>query len=329
MIIPQRSDPDGSKARQNAGVPSRSRTESDRGTNEVETDKRGTLTHTVYPGQRLGSIARRYHVSISALCKANGIRRTDIIKPGQELIVPGHSDESGGSEARPGDVPRAHQSSKPQRATQRSHSWAPYAKSPWRKGYVEVVGHHASWKGYLVGAKRRVLPAARRAVSRVMAWPHKDKRMDSRLLGLLSQVSNTFGGRTLRVVSGWRMTSFARESRHRLGRAVDFRVVGVPNEVLRDYLRTFANVGIGYYPNSTFVHLDVRDTSAYWVDYAGPGEPPRYAKPVSADDESSESRESAGTHSEGADTVADAEPEPDDETPHAGDGTPPSEPTAE
>jgi hypothetical protein len=162
-----------------------------------------------------------------------------------------------------------------------------------------------------------------------MAWPHKDKRMDGRLLGLLSQVSNTFGGRTLRVVSGWRMTSFARESRHRLGRAVDFRVVGVPNEVLRDYLRTFANVGVGYYPNSTFVHLDVRDTSAYWVDYAGPGEPPRYAKPVSADDESSESRESAGTHSEGADTVADAEPEPDDETPHAGDGTPPSEPTAE
>jgi hypothetical protein len=34
-------------------------------------------------------------------------------------------------------------------------------------------------------------------------------------------------------------------------------------------------VGVGYYPNSSFVHLDVRETNTYWVDYAGPGEAPR------------------------------------------------------
>jgi hypothetical protein len=49
----------------------------------------------------------------------------------------------------------------------------------------------------------------------------------------------------------------------------------VPNAALRDYLRTLPNVGVGYYPNSTHVHLDVREASAYWVDEAGPGEPPR------------------------------------------------------
>ena len=98
--------------------------------------------------------------------------------------------------------------------------------------------------------------------------------MHSRLVRLLAQVSDTFGGRPLRIISGYRTTSFVKGSRHKSGRAVDFRIPGVPNEVLRDYLRTFTNVGVGYYPNSTFVHFDVRRRSAYWVDYAGPGEAP-------------------------------------------------------
>ena len=50
---------------------------------------------------------------------------------------------------------------------------------------------------------------------------------------------------------------------------------GIDNVTLRDYLRTLTSVGVGYYPNSSFVHLDVRDANTYWVDYAGPGEAPR------------------------------------------------------
>ena len=99
--------------------------------------------------------------------------------------------------------------------------------------------------------------------------------MNDRLLAVLAQVSDHFGGRPLRVVSGYRTTSWVEESKHPLGRACDFVVLGVPNKVLRDYLRTLDSVGVGYYPNSTFVHLDVREKNTYWVDYAGPGEPPR------------------------------------------------------
>jgi hypothetical protein len=33
------------------------------------------------------------------------------------------------------------------------------------------------------------------------------------------------------------------------------------------------------------VHLDVRDTKAYWVDWSRPGEPPKYDKPGMAADE--------------------------------------------
>ena len=103
---------------------------------------------------------------------------------------------------------------------------------------------------------------------------------DPRLVALVGLVANHFGSRKLEVISGFRPyspTQYTAHSNHNVGRALDFRVVGVPNEVLRDYCRTLHNVGVGYYPNSTFVHLDVRDTPATWTDYSRPGEPPRYS----------------------------------------------------
>lgn len=80
----------------------------------------------------------------------------------------------------------------------------------------------------------------------------------------------------LNIVSGYRDTSFALESRHPGGAACDFSIVGVPNLALFAYLSSLPHVGVGYYPNSTFVHLDVRPKKSVWVDLAGPGEPPRY-----------------------------------------------------
>src|SRR5260221_4119359 len=56
-------------------------------------------TRLVMKGQRLGSIAKRYNVSIEALAYANGIRQRDPIKPGQKLVIPERSDKDG-SEAR-------------------------------------------------------------------------------------------------------------------------------------------------------------------------------------------------------------------------------------
>jgi hypothetical protein len=90
------------------------------------------------------------------------------------------------------------------------------------------------------------------------------------------------------VVSGFRAyspTQYTPHSNHNYGKAFDFRIRGVPNEAVRDFCRTLRNAGCGYYPNSTFVHMDVRDTKAYWVDLSRPGEPPRYEKPGSLADE--------------------------------------------
>jgi len=81
------------------------------------------------------------------------------------------------------------------------------------------------------------------------------------------------------VVSGYRGESsnrYTTRSNHALGRAIDFSIEGVSNEELRDFCHKMTGVGVGYYPNSTFIHLDVRSTTTHWTDVSGPGERPRY-----------------------------------------------------
>ena len=104
-----------------------------------------------------------------------------------------------------------------------------------------------------------------------------------KLVALLYQVSRHFHGAKLLIVAGYRAPQVARQkgnpqSPHKRGVACDFRVEGTPTETVRDYLRaSFHPIGVGYYPNSDFVHLDVgRPKDAFWVDLSGPGEKARY-----------------------------------------------------
>jgi uncharacterized protein YcbK (DUF882 family) len=93
---------------------------------------------------------------------------------------------------------------------------------------------------------------------------------------LIAKVSDMFGGRTIRVVSGYRP---GHRSKHAHGQALDFFIDGVPNWAVRDYCQTLGSVGVGYYPNSYHVHLDVRERLTTWVDLSRPGKRPRYVKP--------------------------------------------------
>ena len=114
-------------------------------------------------------------------------------------------------------------------------------------------------------------------------------KMDPRLAHLLYQTARHYEGHRFEVVSGYRHPKVARNPRspHKQGLACDFRLAGVPNAALRDYLRkAYDHVGVGYYPNSVFVHLDVRKNggpSAFWIDYSGPGQAASYSENPRAD----------------------------------------------
>lgn len=102
-------------------------------------------------------------------------------------------------------------------------------------------------------------------------------RLDPGLLVRLQRLADEWPRRKLTIVSGYR-PSARRSSRHRVGRALDVRVEGIDRRTVVAFARTLENTGVGYYPNSHFTHIDVRDRQAYWVDRSGPGEGPDYGR---------------------------------------------------
>lgn len=109
------------------------------------------------------------------------------------------------------------------------------------------------------------------------------------LLVRLDAIARRFEGRRIEILSGHRPNA-RRGSRHRVGRALDIRVVDVSKEELTEFARTLPETGVGYYPNSRMTHVDVRAASAYWIDRSGPGEPPDYGPWPPSETEVSEVR---------------------------------------
>jgi hypothetical protein len=107
------------------------------------------------------------------------------------------------------------------------------------------------------------------------------KKIDERLLERMQLVVDHFAkvgeGPKLFVVSGYRPSS--KGSFHAMGRAIDFRIEGVENTDLVAFCKTLPDTGCGFYPNSSFIHIDVRDPGnghVSWIDASGPGDRPDY-----------------------------------------------------
>jgi uncharacterized protein YcbK (DUF882 family) len=261
--------------------------------------------HRVRPGQTLAEIARRYNVAVSNLAGANGLRLTSSLRAGQTLRVP----EDGAVYVMAGqtlvaisrihgvgldDLRRANRLGAQSRlmpgqrlvlpgheASARAAGRYGKATSPGTATFIRLsTGERLRIR--LVDARGRPSPNAARRLGRLLREPRSGtaRTPPRRLIQLLARVSDHFGGRTIYVMSGYRPAGgyTAESSQHVRGHAVDIRVDDVANSELRSYCRSFERTGVGYYPNSSFVHLDVRDRSAYWVDYSRPGEAPRYRR---------------------------------------------------
>lgn len=98
-----------------------------------------------------------------------------------------------------------------------------------------------------------------------------EKPIDPRLYVILSHVYDHFQ-KPLELVSGFR--NQRRESSfHFKGSASDIRIAGVAPKKIREFASTLdaGGMGIGLYPRSQFVHLDVRPLPSYrWIDNARP-----------------------------------------------------------
>ena len=104
-----------------------------------------------------------------------------------------------------------------------------------------------------------------------------DPRLVERLQSMVDHFARAGAASKVFVVSGYRPMSAG--SFHATGRALDFRIDGVKNEELVAYCKTLEDTGCGYYPNSSFVHVDVRDGGTghvSWIDASGAGQSPKY-----------------------------------------------------
>ena len=132
----------------------------------------------------------------------------------------------------------------------------------------------------LVDAEGRVMRAGLEALARLMRRQDEDapQAPSPRLAMLLAKLSDQFGGRPVAVVSGWRPVGGRTRpsSRHTMGRAADIKIRGVGNRTLWEACRRIDHVGCGYYPRSTFTHVDARHRRTQWVDWSRPGQRARY-----------------------------------------------------
>jgi uncharacterized protein YcbK (DUF882 family) len=95
--------------------------------------------------------------------------------------------------------------------------------------------------------------------------------VEPRLVDLVYRIALHFSAPEVRVISGYRTPHGRNASNHGHGRAIDIVVPGAADEDVAKFARELGFVGVGIYPTSGFVHVDVRERSYFWVDASAPG----------------------------------------------------------
>ncbi len=118
--------------------------------------------------------------------------------------------------------------------------------------------------------------ADREAAALLFREPGSDNThpVHPRLLSLLFDIQEHFHAGEIRLLSGYR-SPWEGNSNHGKGRAADIVVPGASDDAVASYARGLGFVGVGIYPTSHFVHVDVREASYFWVDASAPGRPHR------------------------------------------------------
>jgi uncharacterized protein YcbK (DUF882 family) len=91
--------------------------------------------------------------------------------------------------------------------------------------------------------------------------------MDLAVIEFVNLVDQRLGrGHEFHIISGYRSSEYnarllrrggvVRHSLHLVGRAIDIRIPGVDLRTVRQTALSLAYGGVGYYPRSSFVHLD-------------------------------------------------------------------------
>jgi LysM repeat protein len=275
-------------------------------------DKAAKQEYEVQNGDTLGEIAEAYGVLLDDLMLANEIDNPDKVYAGQKLILPG--DPKDGKLTKEGvliEVPKGFTIARI--ADAYDLTWSKIVEAnkltnpdqiqegqelliPGARRIVKLVLPPPCFKDPVTlfrvrTDETRVVPLcfcngapnpeAVKALSEISAPPGHEMPfpLHPRLVTLLQKLVEAFPDKRIEIISGQRTgRQVNNESYHAKGQALDFRMEGLSNRRLSQYVRKFPNVGVGYYPNSVFIHMDTREEDAYWIDYSAPGERAIYGR---------------------------------------------------
>lgn len=124
-----------------------------------------------------------------------------------------------------------------------------------------------------IGLDGSIDAATRTKLERLFRCKRTQRRhsIDDGLLVMIADVATQYPGKTIEYVSAFRALD-RHTSRHWQGRAFDFRIPGVETTEIRDYLWTHhSHLGLGWYPENDFVHMDHRpgDPDYAWTHRGG------------------------------------------------------------
>jgi uncharacterized protein YcbK (DUF882 family) len=147
----------------------------------------------------------------------------------------------------------------------------------------------------LIDVNNNVIPESIERLTKFVDRREKEKGngkfLKEGLLKHLAFIATGFPGKTIKVISAIRDYEYQRQnkekpknfdeskSNHPNGFAADIVIEGVSHLELWKFIarNLRKNAGLGYYPNSKFVHVDYRTTlSTYWIDASGPGQKANY-----------------------------------------------------
>jgi len=123
----------------------------------------------------------------------------------------------------------------------------------------------------------RYIPRALASIDHILRDHRTDqvRKIDPRLLDLLAMLTARLGARDpIQIVSGYRSPAtnealrrrgrgVAKNSLHTSGKAVDIKLPDITLATLRREALELRAGGVGYYPRSGFVHLDVGDIRSW------------------------------------------------------------------
>jgi len=126
-------------------------------------------------------------------------------------------------------------------------------------------------------AEGQFIPDALKDINKLLRDHRNDKiaDMDPKLILLLNDVSDKFGdSQVLHIISGYRSpesnaklaaasNGVAKHSMHMDGKAIDIRMPGKDLAQLHKAAMSMKSGGVGYYPDSQFVHMDTGRVR-YW-----------------------------------------------------------------